>query len=285
MTTLDPSRTASLFTARQVLYRYLSAAFFDPRSGSWFMLARPQTQQGVRAAAELIRDESCRVGCAHQAQMSDADKRLAQPILQLGLGERPLSQLDPAEMLERLPPTEDAANTEFERTFGLVVSGVCPPYETEYLNSKFTFQRSQHMADVAGFYQAFGLNLSRVSPDRPDHISLELEFMACLIGLERQADAECQADTLVSETEQNDRVEICREAQRRFLREHLVWWVPTFSRLLERENPKSVYAAAGRLLCAFLPTERALLGVEPASGNVAPTSIESPVECAGCPIA
>jgi TorA maturation chaperone TorD len=247
----------TLCLARQSLYRFAALTLVDPRRGTWEQLSHPSTAQLVRDAAELVRGEPA------------AD---AQP---LGLGERPLADLDPAAVLAKLPANADGLNAAYEQTFGLLVSSNCPPYETEYINSKFTFQRSQGLADIAGFYSAFGLEPSAAHPERHDHLALELEFMAFLLGLERTA----------AESDDADRVErsaICRDAQRKFLAEHLVWWVPTFARLLSRQDPDGFYDAASRFLAAWMTAERALAGIPSPLGQVAPSTVERPEECAGC---
>jgi TorA maturation chaperone TorD len=183
--------------------------------------------------------------------------------------------LDPRRVLDRLPDSDRALNTQYENTFGLLVSSNCPPYETEYINSKFAFQRSNTLADISGFYQAFGLTTSDIRPERPDHVVLELEFMACLLGLERQAyDQDSER--------QKTRRQVCRDAQTRFLHEHLGWWTPAFAKLLRVADPKGFYAAAGDFLAALIPTERAFLKVPPASQPVGPTTVERPEHCEGC---
>ena len=156
----------ALCFARQSLYRFAALALVDPRRGTWEQLSHPSAARLAQAAAALVRGEPA------------ADAR------SLGLGERPLSDLDLDPVLAWLPANAEALNAAYEQTFGLLVSSNCPPYETEYINSKFTFQRSQGLADIAGFYSAFGLEPSTFYPERHDHLALELEFMAFLLGLE-----------------------------------------------------------------------------------------------------
>jgi TorA maturation chaperone TorD len=243
--------------ARQSLYRFAALTLVDPRRGSWEHLSHPSAVQLAREAAALVRSDSAAV--AHP----------------LGLGERPLADLDPAAVLARLPADTGALNAIYEQTFGLLVSSNCPPYETEYINSKFTFQRSQGLADIAGFYSAFGLEPSTAHPERHDHLALELEFMAFLLDLERRA-AEDDADDCA------ERIAVCRDAQRKFLAEHLIWWVPTFARLLSLQDRGGYYNAVSQFLAALMTAERALTGISPPSGHVAPSAVERPEECSGC---
>jgi TorA maturation chaperone TorD len=248
---------SALSTSRQALYRYTAIALQDPRRGSWERLADPQWQRGIASAAELVRSEP--------------------PLAagELGPGELPIGRLDVSELLARLPDSEQALNREYERAFGLLATSPHPPYETEYLPEKFAFQRAQQLADVAGFYRAFGLQLSPEYPERPDHIVVELEFMAFLIGMERKAAEGSLA-------EKNGRIAVCCEAQRRFLQEHLVWWLPTFAKLLVHEHPGCFYAAVGRFLAALVPAERTLLNVPPWKRPIEPARSLRPEECAGC---
>ena len=243
--------------ARQSLYRFAALSLVDPRTGSWDQLHALRNDPLPREAADLIRSLPA-----------------AQPRT-LGLGERPLVALDPQLVLNRLPNSPEALNSAYENTFGLLVSGACPPYEMEYINSKFAFQRSNALADIGGFYQAFGLTTSADHPERHDHIALELEFMALLLGLERQA-ANGAANL------RQDRLSVCRAAQQRFLKEHLAWWVPAFARLLAKESGGGFYAAVGIFLAALIPAERALLKVEIESHHVSPSQMERPESCDGC---
>ncbi len=251
--TFDPA----LCSARMTLYRFAAFALADPRSGMWDQLSVASTAGLVSEAAAIVR--------AEPGARADT----------LGRGERPLAELEPSVVLAKLPAGVQAANTLYERTFGLLVSGNCPPYETEYINSKFTFQRSHGLADIAGFYNAFGLETSRSHPERQDHLALELEFMALLLGLERAA-----ADG--DHPEKTERRNTCIDAQCKFLDEHLIWWVPTFSRLLDLQDPDGFYGAVSRFLVALVTAERALCGLPMSTGLVAPSTVERPEECTGC---
>src|SRR5690606_23316856 len=98
----------------------------------------------------------------------------------LAPGEQPPGELRVEPLLDRLPDSTEAMNSIYEQAFGLLVSSPSPPYESEYIDGKFVFQRSNALADLNGFYTAFGLKISDERPERPDHIGLELEFMAHL---------------------------------------------------------------------------------------------------------
>lgn len=250
---------AELAIARQALYRFAALTMLDPRAGSWERLAalRDDDEQLPIEAAALI------------CELPDAAPS------QLARGELPIADLDPALVLSRLPGSREAFNAEYERVFGLLVTSAYPPYETEYIHTKFTFQRSNTLADISGFYSAFGLTTSSSHPERPDHIVQQLEFMATLIGLERQVAAG-------REPQDAERAEVCRQAQVRFLREHLSWWGPVFATLLSQEESSGFYSAAGRFLAALIPAERGLLGVESPNQTAAPILIEQPDACDGC---
>lgn len=255
--TLDPA----LNMARQALYRFAGLSLLDPRAGAWELLAELRESPLPGEAAAIVRNS----GLAVPQELS--------PL------ERPLVELDPHRVLERLPDSAGEYNALYERMFGLLVSNACPPYETEYIPEKLTFQRSNALADINGFYRAFGLTISGKNRDRPDHAVLELEFMAFLIGRDQEALEAAES------SRRGEWSDICRAAQVRFLREHLGWWTPAFARLLDREDPSGFYSAAGNFLAALIPAERALLGVEPVARPATPSPMDRPEACEGCALA
>lgn len=259
---LDPAIVA----ARMSLYRFLSLALMDPHRGSWAVLADQHTQTLVRQAAEWIRTlPAARVG-------------------DLASGEEPIAALDPASVLAALPRDAEALNDQFEQTFGLLSVGAVPACQTEYIPGKHAFQRSNALADIAGFYRAFGFQPARAGRERPDHIVLQLEFMARLCHLELNA-AQSDGREPPEEPRAAERAAICRDAQRRFFAEHMGWWIPGFCKLLRENTPSPFYRAAARLLAAWIAAERGLLGVSPRNRSAAPEPIERPEECDGCLLA
>ena len=141
-------------------------------------------------------------------------------------------------------------------------SVLCSPHETEYIRDPFA--KAAQLADIAGFYGAFGLKVSGLHQTTPDEICTELEFMSLLVRKEAYAAARGW----------DDREAIARDAARRFLESHLGRWTGAFATVLceradeaaaLREDPAVArwFHAVGDLLRASLDVEVAELGVYP----------------------
>jgi TorA maturation chaperone TorD len=259
LTDREATGAATVDLAREVLYRFLAAAVNGPHSDSWRLVRDADNQRLACSAVDLLREEAS-----------------TQPVA-LGFGELPADALTLAPLLAELrkPPAELAA--EYRRVFGLVLCRECPPYETEYHPSSEPFFCSQQMADVAGFYRAFGLATAQAVPERPDYLGLELEFMAFLLLKQRLALA--AADHNPDAAEQ---ARVCGEAQRDFFRDHLAWWVPSFATGLRRKAGGDFYAALANVLAAWLPVERGRLSVKPPRLPLQTAVMERPEEQAAC---
>lgn len=258
--TASTASDPAVLLARRACYRLVALALADPRTGAYGELSDPATRELLAQATELLRGE---------------DAAVARP---LALGERPLADLDSTNVLARLPRSASEFNELYEANFGLLGGSKCPPYETEYVPSRLTFQRSNMLADIAGFYHSFGLRPSSSHPDRPDHVAIECEFLAALIQLQWRA-------SQTAEFEAQSQAEICRQALRRFLEEHAAWWLPAFAKLLARQDPGGFYEAVAEFLAALVAAERALAGVAPPHPSAEPSPIENPDECSGCELA
>lgn len=141
--------------------------------------------------------------------------------------------------------TEPAELQEvFNRLFGHAVRGRCPPYELEYGGSEI-IQQASGLADIAGFYSAFGMEVSRDADDRPDHVAIESEFMSVLCAKEAHAIENSEADHL----------DIGVKAQRDFLKDHLACWLPAYAHRVERADPDGFYGALARFASAFVAAE------------------------------
>jgi len=112
--------------------------------------------------------------------------------------------------------------------------------------------RTFEMADVAAFYRAFGVEVED-GGERPDHIAVELEFMNLLAVKESVA---------LQEEGEGEHADICRNASRAFLRDHLVRWAPRLGECLAEAKGDPVYSAAGRLLGRFVRFDAEKLDAE-----------------------
>lgn len=104
--------------------------------------------------------------------------------------------------------------------------------------------RTFEMADVAGFYKAFGVAVDEGSEsgERVDHISAELEFMNLLAVKE----------SLALQENQGIHADTCRDASRAFLRDHLGRFAPRLGECMDQAGNDPIFRAAGRLLRDFV---------------------------------
>lgn len=139
----------------------------------------------------------------------------------------------------------------YQQSFTLTFSPDVPAYEVAYASTDI-FRQTETMADIAGFYRAFGVEVGGDARERVDHIAVELSFMQLL----------CLKEVYAKEHANSEARTICRDAQRGFLRDHLLCWAPAFAHRLEASG-EPPYGAVGQLLAAWLARERSVLCVEP----------------------
>lgn len=115
--------------------------------------------------------------------------------------------------------------------------------ESEYETA--IFYRHQRIADIAGFYGAFGFRVSEDAHMRPDFIGTELEFM-CMLLLKR---------AYALEQGWEDKAEICMDAERKFFSEHLEWWIPQLCETIRGASECAFYRSLGNFLESFIQNE------------------------------
>lgn len=131
---------------------------------------------------------------------------------------------------------------EFNALFATALKA--PSWETAYEIDK-TSRRVVELADIEGFYRAFGLNLS--APIEPDSLVAQLEFLALL--LQKKLYAEAHGD--------GDGAQICEEAYRKFLADHLGRWYAAFVGRLGGATDQEYYRRMGGLLEVVIDRETA----------------------------
>lgn len=209
-------RAAGQATARSAVYATLSAVLAGDEAGiDAVRLHAVQSLEGEGRDSEAVR----RV----RAQLSAV------------LGRRSNAELLRSQR-SLLPPVESAD---------------LPAYESAYCGSDI-FRQAQQMADIAGVYRAHGLTVGGARRERPDHVAVELEFMAFLTA--KEADALLHLGP--------DQVRMCREGQALFLGEHLGRWTPLFARRLADRADGGPYRAVAEVLEAWIAAELRGRGVE-----------------------
>jgi TorA maturation chaperone TorD len=132
------------------------------------------------------------------------------------------------------------------------------------------------LADVLGFYRAFGFDLSARSPETADHIGAELEFLAALLVK--------LAWAIHAELEEPREVTVRAAAS--FLETHLGRWMPALAQRIADKAPDTLTARAAaaadrlvRRVCEDLDVRPAALDPGVSGGEAEPFSCPHAATC------
>jgi len=166
----------------------------------------------------LTRLHPCRLWRQPQINMQDIAPSRSQRYLDLALAFR---------------PPEDRSSElalAYTRLFLGPQKPLAYPYESVYVEGQLG---GMTCGQVTRCYAEAGLKLMSSMREMPDHISVELAFMAHLAAQEEQAP---------------DQAKLWRQRQRRFLLDHLARWLPMFWQNVENSPAHPYYREAARSL-------------------------------------
>lgn len=245
----------------------LELASMIARRDLWLLVSVGFVQPYNRARFDLLKDPTFRRATTRAAALLAKN-----PIIELGSGEINPKDLSPEGFFAALDTEDGSLETLYHQLFGLTaISGQCPPCEVEYEPNTDVFYRCQRLADVAGFYRAFGLEVSADVGERLDHVTVEAEFLYVLLA--KEVAALCEAN--------QEGAEICRDARQKFFQEHVGWWLPTFAGLLSRIAPTGYYGHLAGLTARLSALERVSLGLPPFTARIIPkpSQVEAEAAC------
>jgi TorA maturation chaperone TorD len=168
----------------------------------------------------------------------------------------------------------DPSATAGEYVFLFDRQAHCPPYESAYAPAPNLAGKGAALADVAGFYAAFGLQPSPGQPDLDDHVGAELEFMSTLAL--REAYARADDDT--------DHVALLIDAERAFLADHLGGFAPAFAASVAATAALPYYRTAAEALTRWLEEDTQNIGATVQPRDAAPLPCTDP-DTFTCPLA
>lgn len=111
----------------------------------------------------------------------------------------------------------------------------CPMNETGWIRR----DKGTILADIAGFYRAFGLELAGAAGEKVDYLACELEFVAMLLVMLAKADGQDNAIEVM---------QITQNALSAFSFDHLGEWLPSFCERLDQLTTLSIYQQLAELL-------------------------------------
>lgn len=136
-------------------------------------------------------------------------------------------------------PDREKLQAEYDRLFRAKEIWL---YTTEYL-AENEFQRADYLADIMGFYRAFGMDTNK---DRPDALPGVLEFMYYLIFKEQRAQA-------------TENALICLDAQKKFFTQYVYAPAKKIAETIIAQAQNSFYKEMAEELLEFVESEKKVL--------------------------
>lgn len=141
-----------------------------------------------------------------------------------------------------------------------------PNFETAYEIDKSSM-KGVEISDINGFYNAFGLKISK--PIEPDNIQSELEFLSLLL----------QKKIFLEENSDKEGAQVCMDGYKKFLKDHLGRWYDIFIKLILSSTEELYYKKISTLLKDFLDIETEGLKIYKAIKYSEETSRENTWSC------
>jgi putative dimethyl sulfoxide reductase chaperone len=145
----------------------------------------------------------------------------------------------------------ETLHRQWASLFGVEEGITVSPYELTYLPGPL-MTNVRKLADIGGFYEAFGLSIVPGKNDRKDHLCLLLEFLSIL----------CEREAALREAGDDRGVAVVVGAQRTFVEDHVGRWYWRFAGEVSAHDD-GFYAALTDLLAALVERDVEVLDLDP----------------------
>lgn len=147
-------------------------------------------------------------------------------------------------------PDADAWQAAYHSMFS---TGPDSLLETDY-TAAHSFMQARELADIAGFYRAFGYDGSPSVADRVDHLGAELEFLYVLAH--REARLRGRGD--------HEGADVCLDATRKFLAAHVGRFAPRLDEQIHGPREAPFFRSLVTVAAAVIRQDVADFGLHPA---------------------
>lgn len=165
-----------------------------------------------------------------------------------GAGEKALAALSELVDAVQAGSAQLQQDLESEHTALFVLASGVVPHESAYLDPARRVG-TRITTDVSRFYENAGASILEQCTEMPDHLGLELEFMAFLCRVEQQLDGSSDQAFL----------DQCVKLQKQFLEQHLSRWAYRCCDEILKTATGGFYKAVAHLIADFLKSDEAYM--------------------------